>query len=146
MIEGYNDPLIEQLALLPIYEGGDKTTSSFLALNNPPTHPTDNNVAFFTGVDDYTMTRSYGQWLGQEFIQMQGKQYTSINEIETFQYSPWREDVLLDGTDGMQFSPDLKKSDTIKAFVNDLSRNCFFDFDHNDDRYPGIDNYIYQIQ
>lgn len=64
MIEGYNDPLIEQLALLPIYEGGDKTTSSFLALNNPPTHPTDNNVAFFTGVDDYTMTRSYGQWLG----------------------------------------------------------------------------------
>ena len=57
MIEGYNDPLVEQLATMPIYEGGDSTTSPFLSLVNPPTHPTDNTVAFFTGVDDFTMTR-----------------------------------------------------------------------------------------
>lgn len=30
--------------------------------------------------------------------------------------------------------------------MNDLSRNCYFDYDHNDDRYPGLDNYIFNIQ
>jgi len=77
---------------------------------------------------------------------MKGKQYTSINNIEEYQYSPWKEPVLLDGTDGMQFSPALKTDDVIAAFVNDLSRNCYFDYDHNDDRYPGLDNYIFNIQ
>ena len=60
MIEGYTDPLVAELATMPIYMGGDKTTSPVLALVNPPTHPTDNTVAFFTGQEDYTMTRRYG--------------------------------------------------------------------------------------
>jgi hypothetical protein len=59
--------------------GGDNTTSAFLAFKNLPTNPTDNNVVFFTGVDDYKMTRKYGQWLGQEYIKITGKEYTSIN-------------------------------------------------------------------
>jgi len=58
---------------MPIYEGGDNTTSPFLSLSNPPTHPTDNIIAFFTGEEDYTMTREYGQWLGQENIMIKGK-------------------------------------------------------------------------
>ena len=37
------------------------------------------------------------------------------------------------------------KLDTIKAFVNDLSRNCYFDYDHNSDDYPGLDNYYFKI-
>ena len=53
--------------------------------------------------------------------------------------------MLLDGTDGMQFSPALTTDDTIKAFVNDLSRNCYFDYDHNSDDYPGLDNYYFKI-
>lgn len=53
VIEGYTDPLVAQLATMPIYMGGDATTDPVLALNNPPTHPTNNTVAFFTGVDDY---------------------------------------------------------------------------------------------
>lgn len=73
MIEGYTDPLIATLNETPIYMGGDNTTSPILALNDPPTHPKDNTVAFFTGEDDYTMTRTYGQWLGQEYIVMKGK-------------------------------------------------------------------------
>ena len=64
MIEGYTDPLVAQLASMPIYEGGDKTTSPVLSLVHPPTHPSNNTVAFFTGQEDYTMTRQYGQWLG----------------------------------------------------------------------------------
>ena len=73
MIEGYNDPLVEVISTTPIYMGGDATTSPFLALNNQPTHPTNNTVAFFTGQDDYEMTRVYGQWLSQEYIMMKGK-------------------------------------------------------------------------
>jgi len=53
LIEGYTDPLVAQLATMPIYMGGDATTDPVLALNNPPTHPPNNTVAFFTGVDDY---------------------------------------------------------------------------------------------
>jgi len=139
MIEGYTDPLVAQLATMPIYMGGDATTSSFLALNNPPTHPTDNTVAFFTGQDDYTMTRTYGKWLDQEYIKMKGKQYTSITQIEDYIYSPWKEPVLLDGTDGMQFSPAMSKDNKLKAFVNDMSRNCYFDYSNTDDTYPGLD-------
>lgn len=60
IIEGYTDPLVAQLATMPIYMGGDATTSPILALNNPPTHPTNNTVAFFTGEEDYSMTRTYG--------------------------------------------------------------------------------------
>ena len=146
VIEGYYDPLIETLNSMPIYEGGDSTTSPFLAMNIPPTHPSDNTVAFFTGEEDYTMTRTYGTWLDSPFINMKGKQYTSINKIEDYLFSPWSEDVLLDGTDGMQFAPDQQDSGTIKVFVNDLSRNCYFDYDHVDDRYPHLDTYIYNIQ
>ena len=78
MIEGYNDPLVETLNKTPLYMGGDNSTSAFLSLNDPPTHPKNNTVSFFTGEDDYRMTRQYGQWLGQENILMKGKQYTSM--------------------------------------------------------------------
>lgn len=146
VIEGYEDPLIQQLNAMPIYMGGDNTTSATLAMSNPPTHPTDNRVAFFTGEEDYEMTRVYGNWLEQNYIMIKAKQYTSINKIEEYLYSPWEEPVLLDGTDGMQFSPDLSKESTLKAFVNDLSRNCYFDYSHTDDRYPHLDTYVYAIQ
>lgn len=39
---------------------------------------------------------------------------------------------MLAGSDGFQFSPDLQQDDVIGAFVNDLSRNCWFDFARND--------------
>ena len=146
MIEGYTDPLVATLNETPIYMGGDNTTSPILALNDPPTHPKDNTVAFFTGEDDYTMTRTYGQWLGQEYIVMKGKQYTSLTKIEDFTYSPWREPVLLDGTDGMQFNPDQKEDEPLRAFVNDLSRNCYFDYSHTDtDTYPGLEKMVFDI-
>ena len=101
MIEGYTDPLVATLNETPVYMGGDNTTSAFLSLSDPSTHPPDNQIAFFTGEDEYEMTRTYGQWLGQEYIMMAGKEYTSITEIDDYIYSPWSENVFLDGTDGM---------------------------------------------
>lgn len=101
LLNGYNDTLIETLNELPIYMGGDNSTSPLLAVSQPPTHPANNTVAFFTGQDEYMMTRTYGKWIDQEYIKMRGKEYKSINEIVDYTYSPWRENVLLDGTDGM---------------------------------------------
>jgi len=146
MIEGYTDPLVATLNETPLYMGGDDTTSAFLALADPPTHPKNNTVAFFTGEDEYEMTRAYGQWLGQDKIMMAGKEYTSINEMQDYIYSPWEQTVLLDGTDGMQFSPDLPTDEPIVAFVNDLSRNCYFDYSHTDTTYPHLDTYVFNIQ
>ena len=77
---------------------------------------------------------------------MKGKQYTSINEIEEYIYSPWEEEVFLDGSDGFQFSPDLSTDSVIKAFVNDLSRNCYFNYQDTSDKYPGLDTYRFFIQ
>ena len=145
VIEGYTDPLVATLAEIPIYMGGDATTSPFLAMNNPPTHPPNNTVAFFTGEDDYEMTRVYGKWLDSEYITMASAEYTSLTNIENITFSPWADRVLLDGTDGMQFSPVLDKDAPIKAFVNDLSRNCFFDYSYTSDKYPHLDTYMYTI-
>jgi len=34
----------------------------------------------------------------------------------------------------------------IKAFVNDLSRNCYFNYDRTDDTFPHLETYIFNIQ
>ena len=75
-----------------------------------------------------------------------GKDYVSLTEIDDNMYSPWEEKVLLDGTDGIQFSPGLSKNDKIGAFVSDLSRNCYFDYDRMDDSYPYISTMIFKMQ
>ena len=125
-IEGYTDPLIEKLNGTPVYMGGDQTTSPVLSLDNPPTHPTDNRISFFTGEGNYKNTRRYGSWLDKDTIRIQKKDYVSINELYNTTFSPWEEEVHLDGTDGMQFSPSLTDDMILGAFVNDLSRNCYF--------------------
>lgn len=101
MIEGYNDPLIETLYTMPVYMGGDQTTSPFLSLDVAPTHPANNRIAFFTGVDDYKLTRTYGQWLEEDEILILGKDYKSLNELVDIKFRPWSDKILLDGTDGM---------------------------------------------
>ena len=53
--------------------------------------------------------------------------------------------MQLDGSDGFQFSPDLDEDYVLKAFVNDLSRNCYFDYSHTDDRYPHLETYVFNI-
>ena len=78
---------------------------------------------------------------------MAGEEYTSITQKQNYIYSPWSTNITLDGTDGFQFSPNLQTEDVIAAFVNDLNRNCYFDYYETDDTtYPGLDTYIYLIQ
>ena len=54
---------------------------------------------------------------------LNGTSYTSISQTTDYQYSPWDTEVTLGGTDGLQFSPDLKRGDSISAFISDLARN-----------------------
>ena len=44
VLEGYNDPLIEELNSMYVYLGGDQTTSPFLSLNADPTTPANNPI------------------------------------------------------------------------------------------------------
>ena len=71
----------------------------------------------------------------------------SIDEVVDSTYSPWEEEVYLDGTDGMQFQPTLKDDLILGAFVNDLSRNCYFEFNRNDKKtYDHYNIKIFLIQ
>ena len=146
MIEGYNDPIIAKLNETPVYQGGDQTTSPWLSLDDPPTHPPNNSISFFTGEDNYKNTRRYGSWLGSDKIKIQKKDYESITKLHETTYSPWREEVYIDGTDGMQFQPTLTDDVKLGAFVNDMSRNCYFDYSHDDDRFKHYTTKIYAIE
>ena len=79
-------------------------------------------------------------------IMIQKKDYTSINELYNTTFSPWRDEVYLDGTDGMQFQPSLNDDVKLGAFVNDMSRNCYFDYSRDDDRYKHYTTKIYSIE
>ena len=146
MIEGYVDPIIEKLNGTPVYQGGDQTTSPLLSLDDPPTHPKDNPISFFTGEGDYKNTRRYASWLESDKITIQKKDYKSISQLYNTTFSPWREEVFLDGTDGMQFYPGLTDDSKIGAFVNDMSRNCYFDYTRDSDKYKHYSTKIYSIE
>ena len=66
------------------------------------------------------MTRSYDLLQDQKFIKIKGKEQISLSETQDTVVSPWKDDVLFNGTDGMQFQPDLSKDDIISTFVKDL--------------------------
>jgi hypothetical protein len=56
-LEGFNDPLIEDMSMQPVYMGGDSTNPSFMSCNSPPTILNKQQVSFFSGDDDYMFTR-----------------------------------------------------------------------------------------
>ena len=70
-----------------------------------------------------------------------------MTDLYMSSYNPWSEQVLLAGTDGMQFHPILEDDDILGAFVNDLSRTCYFSYDGSDlDSYPGLDMMKFYIE
>jgi hypothetical protein len=52
---------------MPVYQGGDTTNSPFLSIDQSPTNPANNSMAFLSGEGDeqydYLFTRSYVKWL-----------------------------------------------------------------------------------
>ena len=107
MIEGYTDPLYETLNKLDLFKGGDMTLNPTMALNALPTRPLDNIIALYQGGSEsnYNTTRTYGKWMNQNNIIMNGTEYDTLSSVKDYSFSPWVEDVPLNGTDGIQFSP-----------------------------------------
>jgi hypothetical protein len=108
-IEGYTDPLIFQMSQTPVYNGGDQTNDPFISINNSPTQPPKNLIAFFTGTDDYLYTRRFARWLDLEYISMKRKDYDSISLLSDRYVEPWQGRVYMDGTDGNTFHSDLHR-------------------------------------
>lgn len=144
-IEGFNDPALEVLKATPVYMGGDQTVDPFLSIDTPPTHPKDNQISFFTGVDSYELTRTMGLWLGESSVRVPGSDYSTLTTTTSVLNNPWSQDIPIAGTDGMQFSPDLSEDTTIAAFVNDLSRVCTFTYLDEDSSYKGLDTMMFQL-
>ena len=77
---------------------------------------------------------------------VEAKEYEFLNKIKSYIKSPWKDNVLLNGTDGVQFSPDSSThTSVISTFVNDISRNCYFDYSHKDDTYSHIVTEVYKM-
>ena len=58
MIEGYYDPMLQDVMNTPVYMGGNPSISAWISADNmTPTKPMDAMISFMTGVNDYTQTR-----------------------------------------------------------------------------------------
>ena len=106
-LEGFLDPTLWTTSQQPVYNGGDQISTPFLTINSSPATPSDNLVTYFTGTDDYTQTRRLAKWVDKDFISMRSKDYLSLYTLDTAYPEPWAERVWLDGTDGMQFHPNI---------------------------------------
>ena len=112
-IEGFYDANLEALYNTPIYMGGDKTINPFLSLNMRTTNPQNNPISFFTGVDDFELTRQMGSWLDHSNVRVAGKAYNTTTTVVDDYFNPWVTDIAITGTDGIQFSPLLESSTVI---------------------------------
>jgi hypothetical protein len=68
---------------------------------------------------------------------MRGKDYTSINKLDTVYRNPWRAEVQVNGTDGNQFHPLVEQDEILTAFVPDFARQTGFTYKNSQfDAYP----------
>lgn len=125
--------------------GGDQTINPTLSLNMPPTHPQNNPISFFTGVDNYQLTRSMGFWLNNTNVRVAGKIYETTTTVVDDYFNPWATNVTIVGTDGMQFSPELSEDSKISVFVNDLSRTCNFTYSSKNEDYKELETQMFMI-
>ena len=83
--------------------------------------------------------------MNQSSIMMNGTQYATLNTVENYTYSPWAEQVPINGTDGLQFSLKLQTDDTLFTFAPDLNRNLYFTYQATNDSYANLDTYMYYL-
>ena len=76
---------------------------------------------------------------------MNGTQYTSLNAVEDYTFSPWAEQVALNGTDGLQFSLKLSSDDSLFTFAPDLNRNLEFTYKSTNTSYDSVETYMYYL-
>lgn len=114
--------------------GGDATLNTWISIDPPNTRsPTNNAMSFLTGATDEDATRQYGLWNGQTFANVAGSEYTTTNGLNSTYVTapaainPWNAKHYMQGTDGRQFAPDLKKG-AIQVFDPSVSRTMAFEW------------------
>ena len=143
-IEGYNDKGLLEASMMQLEEGGDPTISPWMSINDSPTNPINSTDCFFVGDDKHGLTRSYGLWLNNRYVRMQGPQIKGIREYETGLFNPWAEDVAVRGTDGGQFDPLRDKKDDVYLFISDIMMPVKFKH-KSDEKMNGMKVWKYEV-
>jgi hypothetical protein len=101
----------------------------------------------FTGEEGNTlMTRRIARWMGQDSISIRNRRYSSIFTLERDFLKPWKTNVLLDGTDGVQFNPDISGDEYLSIFTPLLQRSAYYTkIEAEDNIYTDINTLNYQI-
>jgi hypothetical protein len=105
MIDGYYDEFLQAMNGIPAYLGGDQTVSPWVSIDNPSTKLLNTPVMFNTGVQDYTKTSQYEEWLDMPTITVPTTEYTSLTKVANSLLNPWKIVYPLEGTNGLQFAP-----------------------------------------
>lgn len=119
-IEGYNDKILLEASQQQLEQGGDPTIVPWMSINDNPTNPMNSTDCFFVGDDKHKLTRSYGLWLNNRYIRIQGTQIKGLRNYQSGLYNPWAEDVAVQGTDGGQFNPLLSQDEQPYLFISDI--------------------------
>ena len=63
---------------------------------------------------------------------MRYKDYTDLYNVDDVYLNPWKEKIIINGTDGMQFHPMVSEDETLNAFVSDFARTTHFTYRDTD--------------
>jgi len=88
-IEGYNDTSIQEVNQMTLEQGGDPTADPWMSINDTPSNPPNGTHSFFCGDDESTLTRSYGEWLQNNYLSMEDIKIKGIRDWEKVTKNPW---------------------------------------------------------
>lgn len=128
---GYEDELLKQVKETNYFLGGDPTVvTKFSFLNNMTEIPEDWDIwSMYTGKGDYKLTRAFKTVAGynQSYIMMKEPYFDGKDTTMKFR-NPWRDYVVLNGTDALSMNPDVSPKDILWAYLDDLFRTCSFTY------------------
>ena len=91
-IEGYTDPTLVKMSKNPFYIGGtqgmNQTSLAFMPDEHTP-------LGFYTGKDDYLLTKTYSSYHGSQYITIPSKEYVSLHEVQPYNKHPWDEKIFV---------------------------------------------------
>lgn len=127
LIFGYDDPFLVNLRDMDPILGGDPSTASYIAFNEPNSTKEEAVMfpqAMFTGKNDSSVTRFYAKLNGKNTITMNYSYWNGDDVVSSIK-SPWAIDDHFIGTDAFQVSPGIDVNDpntNMSIFINTLYR------------------------
>ena len=82
-------------------------------------------------------------WLGDPKLSLVEQEITGIRSTKEVHREPWKETIMIHGTDGGQFHSLIDdKDEKMHLFVSDLMKNVALKYDHTES-VSGMDGYFY---